>query len=386
MRIPSITNLLHQVSAINRTQEKLDLLSGDKFNVFRILGLHEKEVRTHSAFIGELLNPRGCHGLKSRFLKLFLEVLRIHDFEAEKASVSIEKYAGPIDENYLEGGRIDIYIRDQSGRFIFIENKIYAADQHNQLFRYHRYESGAILFYLTLDGSEPSDWSTGKLLPEQYRLCSYRREIVQWLELCHKEAAAHPVIRETITQYLNLVSSLAGNVPSDFMKEDVKRLLLHNQESFESAGYLAEIIQEIKAETVVLLDGEFHSSWFKVFKDDLCPLANYSIRFSWHKDFFGFVAARGGVENVSLDKPLIPFVELVKQVHPKFKNNSYWVGWKYFVKKSPAFDALPLETLFIMANDAEARTQLIEEIIEEAKPHYMTFKKLLTAYKRANRS
>ena len=168
MEIQAVKKLLHQVTAINRTQEKLNLLGGAEFNVFKILGLHTNEVRTHSAFIGELLNPRGCHGLKSRFLYLFLETLKIEDFDTEHAAVKIEKYAGPIDEHYLEGGRIDIHLKGRAGQFIFIENKIHAGDQRNQLARYHNYEPRAKLIYLTLDGTAPSDWSAGELAPEQY--------------------------------------------------------------------------------------------------------------------------------------------------------------------------------------------------------------------------
>jgi len=381
MEVLSVKKLLHQVSAINRTQEKLNLLSGAEFNVFKILGLHANEVRTHSAFLGELLNPRGCHGLKSRFLELFLETLKIDDFDAEKATVTIEKYAGPIDENYLEGGRIDIYLKGKYNQLIFIENKIHANDQRNQLARYHQYESRARLIYLTLDGTSPSEWSTGRLGPEQYLLCSYRVEISHWLKKCHKEAAAYPTVRETISQYLNLISSLVGDVPDNFMKEEVKRLLLHDQANIESAAYLAEMLQEVKAETIALLNSEFYERWCKVFKGDLCPLDNYTITFSKQANYFGFTANKGEATQVCRDKPLIPFAEIAKQVHPKFKNNDWWLGWKNFIK-SPSFESLPLETLFHMANSDEARSQLIEEIIGEAKPHYTEFKKLVAAYKR----
>jgi len=37
-----------------------------------------------------------------------------------------------------KGGRIDIYI-ESNNKYIFIENKIYAEDQENQLLRYRNY-------------------------------------------------------------------------------------------------------------------------------------------------------------------------------------------------------------------------------------------------------
>jgi hypothetical protein len=72
-----IENLLYQITAIRKQYDKMAELTGENFNVFKVLGLTTNEVRTHSAFIAELLNPKGSHGQKDVFLKLFLEVLDI---------------------------------------------------------------------------------------------------------------------------------------------------------------------------------------------------------------------------------------------------------------------------------------------------------------------
>ena len=40
---------------------------GDYFNVFNTIGLWSEEVRLHSKFIAELLNPKGSHGLSYSF-------------------------------------------------------------------------------------------------------------------------------------------------------------------------------------------------------------------------------------------------------------------------------------------------------------------------------
>lgn len=68
-----LQNLLYQVNAINKKYEKIAEITGENFNIFNILGLTTNEVRTHSAFIAELLNPNGSHGCKHIFLKLFIE-------------------------------------------------------------------------------------------------------------------------------------------------------------------------------------------------------------------------------------------------------------------------------------------------------------------------
>ena len=51
---------------------------GDTFNVFSILGLQSYEVRTHSAFIGELLSPTGSHGCNDKLLAAFLKSVIIY--------------------------------------------------------------------------------------------------------------------------------------------------------------------------------------------------------------------------------------------------------------------------------------------------------------------
>lgn len=42
-------------------------------NIFRLLGITTDEVRTHSALLADLLNPRGTHGQGSLFLATFLQ-------------------------------------------------------------------------------------------------------------------------------------------------------------------------------------------------------------------------------------------------------------------------------------------------------------------------
>ena len=66
-------SFLERVTSINKKYENIAEITGENFNVFRILGLSSSEVRTHSAFIAELLNPKGSHNQKQIFLKLFCE-------------------------------------------------------------------------------------------------------------------------------------------------------------------------------------------------------------------------------------------------------------------------------------------------------------------------
>jgi hypothetical protein len=119
-------NLFYQITSINKRYSKINELTGENFNVFRIIKLGSAEVRMHSAFLAELLNPNGSHGQKDIFLKLFIEIFcyRQNKIDTASCNVVIEKYIGRLNTEKSEGGKIDILITDKSGNQIIIENKI----------------------------------------------------------------------------------------------------------------------------------------------------------------------------------------------------------------------------------------------------------------------
>lgn len=187
---------------------------GENFNIFSVLGLSRSEVRLHSSFLAELLNPNGNHGLGAKFLKAFVDDVRPKDvdfpFDVNSAKPYVEYHIGEINEEYTEGGRIDILIQDRNHHSIIIENKIDAGDQKNQLLRYYNFitknkgltDNEFILLYLTPDGTQPTEYSLGKSNEVKYKCISYKEDIVNWLGRCIEIAALHPTIRETIRQYL----------------------------------------------------------------------------------------------------------------------------------------------------------------------------------------
>ena len=72
----NIETLLRQISKIverEKTQQEEKRKRGENFNIFDVLGLSTSEVRLHSAFLAELLNPNGNHGLGNQFLEAFLQ-------------------------------------------------------------------------------------------------------------------------------------------------------------------------------------------------------------------------------------------------------------------------------------------------------------------------
>lgn len=220
----------------NKQQERRE--RGEDFNIFRTMRMQYNEVHTHSAMISALLNPKEYHGCKSSFLRAFLhqinELKRYEDnvYDLDNAVVEVEKPIGNISPNKENGGRLDIVVKfktkeDKLPILVIIENKIYAADEEKQLLRYHNYAkrercSKPYIFYLTLDGRLPDDYSAGKLKQgEDYYCISYRDDILNWLCDCQKEANGKPLVHGIITQYKDLVSTLTHQ---DMDKETQKKL------------------------------------------------------------------------------------------------------------------------------------------------------------------
>ena len=165
MKIMKIELLLQRIKDINNKYDQFTKLTGENFNVFSVLGLGSAE-NSHSLFIAELLNPQGSHGQQDLYLNLFFKPLveyfnLINDHHINTtAKITTEKYIGEINKDYDQGGRIDILIEypNHPEKNIIIENKIYAGDQHQQLYRYANapeYKDARII-YLTLGGTKPT--------------------------------------------------------------------------------------------------------------------------------------------------------------------------------------------------------------------------------------
>lgn len=232
-----ISALLNSVAAINTKYDSIARISGSNFNIFSILKMETNEVRTHSAILAELLNPNGSHDMGGIFLTEFMEAIGLPDFNTIDCKVEVEKYAGRIDENYDKGGRLDLLItgKEQS---VIVENKIYAGDQLKQFSRYYNFKNDAQLVYLTLNGGDPSSQSTTGIEVEVVKSIirlSYERDIILWLEKCKKHAVDHSLLRETITQYINLLKKLTGQTINDTMSEEIKLTLIKDVDSFTAA-------------------------------------------------------------------------------------------------------------------------------------------------------
>lgn len=214
----------------------------EAFNVFRTLRKESDEVQLHSRFIASLLDPSRDNplGLGDRPLELFLEQIgsQFHVGPNTRLTPGWRPY------DWSEDKEIDILIEDKKEGFaIIVENKIYASDSNHpdrgQLEGYHRYITGkdsdkrdktymdnqVEVYYLTLDGHEPSKESLGTKEKgylhvsdihesRSVKLIQYRKEICGWLNelLSLNEVSNRPYVTSAIEQYRNLVSELAGDI------------------------------------------------------------------------------------------------------------------------------------------------------------------------------
>lgn len=229
-----LKNLLSEVDKIvikDKTERQARRERGEDFNVFFTLGLYSEEVRLHSAFLAELLNANGSHGLKDLFLDAFLkEVIGEFKFNTQNSQTFVEMHIGKVTET--TGGRIDIVIENEGkDKAIIIENKIYANDVKNQLLRYYNYakknyKNGHKLIYLTLHGNEASNLSTGEKAKFEYETISYGEDILRWLNRCVELSACQPLIRETIRQYISLIQDLTGKNMNKDNDENLVKVLI----------------------------------------------------------------------------------------------------------------------------------------------------------------
>ena len=220
--------LLAQAHVLTKKHEELAAATGQNFNLFKILGRETDEVRTHSAIIAELLNPKGSHGQGPVFAEFFAKRFEIPLKGIESVIVRTEVM---VDED----SRVDI-LMEGDGLCVVIENKIHAPDQRGQLKRYYEYaaregNSDSKVVYLTLHGDAPSEDSLDGLTLDEINEVvrrSYEKHVLAWLGDCIKEVARVPQIREILAHYEELVRKLTGKSKGELIM-DLKELLANKQ-------------------------------------------------------------------------------------------------------------------------------------------------------------
>lgn len=252
-----INQILHEINTISTSYKRVDKANGGSFNIFSVLNIERDEVTTHSRFIAELLNPKGYHEQGIVFLQKFIEQVygqesdvSLVNLKSSNIKVQVEYFIGNVTEE--EGGRLDIVVFEGGEARIMVENKIDAPEQPKQLQRYKNKFPDTPILFLTLDGKVSRDENFKK-----YQCISYKETILNWLTECRKEMVQVPIIRETISQYINLIKKLTGQNPNTDMSIEIANRILKDEASFEAFTQLYQSKQEVLK---------------KVIKDRLTPL------------------------------------------------------------------------------------------------------------------
>ena len=386
----NIESILKQISAIverEKIQQEEKRKRGENFNIFSVLGLSTSEVRLHSAFLAELLNPNGDHGLGYKFLEAFLSIIIQQvkpgfKFDIKSAKVCKELSIGSITEDYTEGGQIDLLIRDDKNHAIVIENKIYAVDQKNQLLRYQNYTrknfQEYILLYLTLDKKEADESSTDNKV--DYQCISYKDEIIQWLNQCISISALFPKVRETIAQYKSTLENIL-NIMSEGNTKDIINVLI-NKDNVESTLTIISTSEDVKR--------TIRREFIKNLKDKLNYLINlYDLVFD-DSDIDRFINLSRGFPQIRIYKkghPIVSFaleveakevsyglciidpksnnpsnlkMEKPHWIHPNGPNETWPHGYKYFDNDLTLWDSK--EALLDMVNGDRIINTIINEL------------------------
>ena len=252
MDLKAIQQLLQEAQPIlqkSKAEKKEREAKGEYFNVFENLHFTRPEEHLHTPFLRMLLDKDANHGVGKGFLEAFLKMVKNelkHDFQYDINSSHVEykdKYIGEVKisekDGESTGGEIDIFLYDEKGHAIIIENKFDrygnpAQEQPRQLERYHNfgkkeYKDKFILIYLTPSGREASEDSTGPnkitYYPMSYDLSDNKPNILSWLAECLNISKGCPRIHEVIKQYITFIKDTRHIMEENYQKELLNLLL-----------------------------------------------------------------------------------------------------------------------------------------------------------------
>lgn len=370
----SLIALLKKVEQIRLKHELAAKLTGENFNIFEILGLNSLEVRTHSAFIAELLDPGGVHGQDDTFLRLFLglEAIKSHldDFGYGLVTVKVEHPICAINEGITEGGRIDILLKDSNGKHLIIENKIYARDQPNQLLRYYNFDPKPTLLYLTLFGTKPDVEPPDYV---KYHCISYSRDILVWLDECYRASVALPVIRETIFQYINLISRLTHQTSGEKMKDDIIKTITENPELAGAVALMTEAWATIYNKTVEDCRTQMACIKKSFPIDERITLErDYDVSDKDDGVWIGFRAIYHNESNAPATAEADEYAKILKEIDKTGTARIAGEHWKVGLfnpkpfETRAGFENLPKKDLVQIYNDHQSPKRFVSGIIEQA--------------------
>ena len=332
MELNTIQQLLQKAQPIlqkSKAEKKEREAKGEYFNVFENLHFTRPEEHLHTPFLRMLLDKDANHGVGKGFLEAFLKkvVKKLKpDFQYDINSSHIEykdKYIGEVKisekDGESTGGEIDIFLYDEKGHAIIIENKFDrygnpAQEQPRQLERYHNfgkkeYKDKFILIYLTPSGREASEDSTGPnkitYYPMSYDLSDNKPNILSWLDACLDISKGCTRIHEVIKQYITFIKD-TRHIMEEKYQNDFLKLVLEPKnldvafEIIRNCQKIKEAIREEFCKQLVSLAGEYGLELLK--NDD-----GYGNIITWDNDNGGWMTFVGKKKHQSQVEPQVGF-------------------------------------------------------------------------------
>ncbi len=269
--------LLKEVSK-KLTEFETSQRSGDnEFNVFSELEIEDREV-IMCRMLRALLDPRGAHGQGSAYLKLFCRtVLYALDARDPFTDQELDDVHTEVIKEFLipeSGRRIDLVIETPC-RFIPIEAKIRAEEQENQVFDYCQFTEDLTakwsgkkkkwsLFYLTLNGNEPSSFSTEGQYKDRIECISWKDDIDRFLSEALKITPSDK-LKFVIRQYQTAIESLTGKMSEE--ERAIMKNILTTPEYMKAADNIAGSIRDAKVSFLKKLFSELEKELTSRTKD-----------------------------------------------------------------------------------------------------------------------
>ncbi len=255
-----LKQICHRLKDFHIKKEQMKLRGFNDFNFIDLLKGYYDE-NTHSKIIAEFLNPHGRHYQGTLFLENFFKTLNIPSNENLQDWQVYTEWFIENCENKGQG-RIDILLKNIN-RYIIIENKIYAADQAAQIYKYVKcIEKNSVnydnieVIYLSVDAHSPSEFSLanftisddGYLLENGKRITKIKiisyEKILEWMENNLKDIENISNLREAIKQYIKAVKVILKkeenimNLQDYLLKDENREILI---EMIENYSKLPEI-------------------------------------------------------------------------------------------------------------------------------------------------
>lgn len=230
------------VLAKQRIYEK-SLVDAEENNILYVLNREFDETHTHSRIIFYLLDTPSKKDRSDSFLVAFLRQIKIPETFIADESWKVYR------ERSFDDGRIDMVL--ESSEFaVVIEMKIGAEDGPNQLERYDSFYKSRRkqyrLYYLTLDGREPTSQSLGKMDISNLTCISFEKDIIEWLSVCLEYTEYGGYRYSFIKQYIGAVKHITGKGVEYKMGN-----LISDSESAFAVISLHEELQNIIADVMV---------------------------------------------------------------------------------------------------------------------------------------